>query len=259
MPPAARGEFLGGVRAALPILLGVIPFGLIYGVSAIAAGLSTAISQSMSVVVFAGSAQFVITQLIARGTPAAVIILTAVIVNLRHILYSASIAPYLKHLSPAWKWGLAYLLIDESYAVTIARYQEGNQDTQDDQAAGNSPLLAAGPHKQWYLLGAGLSLWSTWQVSTAVGVFLGAQIPAAWSLDFAIALTFIALVVPLLRDRATVLAALAASAVAVAMVGALPYMLELVVATLVGIGVGFATAGRSATRGSMADKRTPGV
>jgi 4-azaleucine resistance transporter AzlC len=237
MPPAARSEFLAGVRATLPILVGVIPFGLIYGVSAIAAGLSAPVSQSMSVVVFAGSAQFVITQLIARGTPAAVIIVTAVIVNLRHVLYSASIAPYLKNLSPLWKWGLAYFLIDESYATTIVHYQQSEQSEQTAAEKAHSP--APHQYKQWYLLGSGLALWTLWQVSTAVGVFLGTQIPSAWSLDFAIALTFIALVVPLLRDRAGVLAALVSGIVAVAMVGVLPYMLELVVATLIGIGVGF--------------------
>ena len=154
-----RSEFIAGVRAELPILLGVTPFGMIYGVLAMGAGLPVGAAMAMSSIVFAGSAQFVGAQLIRSGTPGMVIVLTTFIVNLRHMLYSASIAPHLAHLSRRWKWLLAYLLTDEAYAVTITRY---------NQAADSA-------NKHWYLLGAGLALWSTWQVSTAVGIFLGAQ------------------------------------------------------------------------------------
>ena len=91
--------------------------------------------------------------------------------------------------------------------------------------------------RHWFLLGAGLALWSVWQVSTAVGIFLGAQVPPSWGLDFALALTFIALLVPVLTDRPSVAAALAAGIVALVGVG-WPYKLGLVAAALVGIAVG---------------------
>lgn len=184
----------------------------------------------MSAIVFAGSAQFIAAQLFGTATPALVIILTVAVVNLRHALYSASIAPYIKGLTPAWKWGLAYLLTDEAYAVSITHYQEGEQP--------HSKLPPTSENKHWFFLGAGLTLWSTWQLSTAAGVFIGAQVPESWSLDFTLALTFIALVVPTLKDRASFGAALAAGIMAV-LAFTLPYKMGLLIAALVGIMVGF--------------------
>ena len=218
---AACTEFLAGVKAELPILLGVVPFGMIYGALALAAGLSPDAAQAMSAIVFAGSAQFVGTQLFATGTPGVVILLTTLVVNLRHMLYSASVAPHLQHLRSGWKWLLAYLLTDEAYAVAIMRYQQ--------------PIPVALKH--WYFLGAGLTLWSGWQISTAVGIFLAAQVPPAWSLDFTLALTFIALVVPALKDWPDAAAALSAGAMAVLGAG-WPYKLGLVAAALTGVLVG---------------------
>jgi len=216
-----RSEFLHGIRDELPILIGVLPFGMIYGVSAISAGIPVSIAQAMSCIVFAGSAQFVIAQLIAAGTPSLVVILTAFIVNIRHMLYSASVAAYTHKLHPLWKWLLAYLLTDEAYAVTISHYQKVGDDTQ----------------RHWYFLGAGLALWSTWQLSTAAGIFVGGQLPASWSLDFASTLTFIALVVPALKDRASATAALTAAITALLVI-ALPLKLGIAIAALVGIVVG---------------------
>lgn len=224
--PSPQSEFLSGVKGVLPILVGVMPFGLIYGVIAIDAGLTAAAAQAMSLVVFAGSAQFIAAQLFGLGTPALVIILTVFVVNLRHVLYSASIAPYMQRLSRPWKWALAYLLTDEAYAVTITHYQETNDQSINQAGARDT--------RHWYLLGSGLGLWSTWQVSTAIGVYIGAQVPESWSLDFTLALTFIALVVPALKDRGAVIAALAAGTSAL-LFFSLPYKLGLVAAALVGI------------------------
>ncbi len=220
-----RLEFIAGIQAELPILLGVSPFGMIYGVLALSAGLPARLAFAMSFVVYAGSAQFVAAQLIGAGAPGVVIIFTTFIVNLRHILYSASVAPYLKHLSRRWKWLLAYLLTDEVYAVAITRF------VRETASASRSPFV------QWYFLGAGLAQWSVWQASTAVGIALGTQIPPGWALDFTIALTFIALVVPALTDRPSVAAALSAGSVAMLAAG-LPYKLGLVVAAISGILVG---------------------
>jgi 4-azaleucine resistance transporter AzlC len=217
-----RSEFLHGIRDELPILMGVLPFGMIYGVSATSAGIPASIAQAMSCIVFAGSAQFVIAQLIAAGTPALVVILTACIVNIRHLLYSASVAPTTSKLSGPWKWLLAYLLTDEAYAVTISHFQKGGDDR----------------HQHWYFLGAGLALWTTWQLSTAAGIFLGGHIPASWSLDFTAPLTFIALVVPSLKDRSSTAAALTAALIALLVI-VLPLKLGIAIAALVGIAVGF--------------------
>src|SRR5512140_173767 len=121
-PSSPSREFWLGVREELPILLGVIPFGMIYGVLALSAGLSPIDAQSMSWVVFAGSAQFLTAKLIGEATPILVIILTGFIVNLRHMLYSATIAPYTKHLPLRWKAALAYLLTDEAFVVSAINY-----------------------------------------------------------------------------------------------------------------------------------------
>jgi len=245
----ARTEFLAGIRAELPILLGVAPFGMIYGALAISAGLPRGAAQAMSAVVFAGSMQFVATQLFAAGAPGLVLLLTTVVVNLRHMLYSASVAPYVHKLPTRWKWLLAYLLTDEAYAVTIIHYQQADTD------AGTNPggsASSGADHRHWYFLGAGLALWSAWQASTAVGIFLGTQVPPSWSLDFTLPLTFIALVIPALTDRPAVAAALSAGIVALVGAG-WPYKLGLVTAAIVGIAVGaWLDRGRSPDRAPIA-------
>lgn len=229
----ARTEFLAGVRAELPILLGVLPFGMIYGALALAAGLPPLLAQAMSAIVFAGSAQFIGAQLLATGTPLAIVWLTTFVVNIRHLLYSASIAPYTRHLSRPWRWLLAYLLTDEAFVVAILHYENQNATLSEDQVN----LRPISNDKHYYLLGAGLALWTCWQLSTAVGIFLGGQVPASWSLDFTLALTFIGMIVPLLKNRATVAAALTAGIIAV-VAHQLPYKLSLIAATLAGIAVG---------------------
>jgi 4-azaleucine resistance transporter AzlC len=229
--PTARSEFFAGMKAEIPILVGVIPFGLIYGASALGAGVSRNLAQAMSAIIFAGSAQFVTAQFIGAGIPGLVIVVTAFIINLRHALYSASLAPYVRHLPRRWKWLLAYLLTDEAYAVTVSHYLKPGDVAK----------------KHWYFLGTGLALWASWQASTAVGVFLGAQVPASWSLDFALPLTFIALVVPVLRDRAGIASALVAGLAATAL-AALPLKSGLLLATFIGIGVGLALEARRRPR-----------
>ncbi len=217
----AGKEFWSGLRAEFPLLIGVFPFGMIYGALALNAGLSAGASQWMSSIVFAGSSQFVTAQLAHDSAPAFVIIVTIAVVNLRHMLYSASLATYLHDLSLRWKALLSYLLTDEAYAPTIIKYEREG----------------IGPFSHWFLLGAGFSLWSTWQVSTALGIFLGAAIPTEWPLDFALPLTFIAMVVPILKNRPMVASALSAGVVALLAFG-LPYKLGIILAALTGILVG---------------------
>jgi 4-azaleucine resistance transporter AzlC len=225
-----RQEFWSGIKAELPLLVGVVPFGMIYGVLALSAGIPPAAAQAMSAIVFAGSSQFVSAQLFGVAVPGGIIVITAAFINLRHALYSASVAPHIRSLHPLWKWVLAYLLTDEAYAVAITHYESGHSRHE----TGN---------KHWYFLGAGLALWSTWQLSTALGIILGARVPDSWSLDFTLALTFIALVVPGLKDRPALAAALTAGVCAVLWIG-FPFRLGLVAAALLGIAVGVVLEGR---------------
>ena len=220
-------NFWAGVQAELPLLIGVFPFGMIYGALALNAGLSKPAAQMMSSIVFAGSSQFITTQLVHESAPGLVIVLTIAVVNLRHMLYSASLAPYLASLSTRWKILLSYLLTDEAYAPSIIKYEK-----EGVQLFGH-----------WFLFGAGFALWFTWQVSTALGIFLGTAIPESWSLDFALPLTFIAMVIPVLKNRPAIAAALSAGVVAL-IAFSLPYRLGLILAALVGIAVGTFLEGR---------------
>jgi len=218
-----RSEFWHGVRAELPILLGVIPFGMIYGALATSEGIPFLPALGMSSIVFAGSAQFIGATLIGDTAPFIVIVLTTFVVNLRHALYSASLAPHLKHLSRAWKFLLSYLLTDEAFAVAITRY-----DRQDQSM-----------HRHWFFLGAALALWVTWQATTLFGILLGARIPPGWGLDFIVPISFIALVVPPLKERPAIASAVVASFVALAAAD-LPYKLGLILAAVAGIAAGLA-------------------
>jgi 4-azaleucine resistance transporter AzlC len=230
-----RSEFLAGARAQLPLLAGVAPFGMAYGAYAVESGLSSTLAQAMSVIVFGGASQFVGVQQMSAGVPGAIIVLTAFLVNLRHMLYGASLAPHLEHLNARWRWLLAYLLTDEAYAMAIVRYREPD----------------AAPHRHWFVLGTGVALWVCWQVTTALGVVAGAAVPESWALDFALPLTFLAIVVPAMQDRRVVAAALVAAIVAVAAYR-WPYGTGLITAALCGIAAGlFAERVLRATDGTL--------
>ena len=149
-----RKEFWAGVRAVLPLMLGVAPFGMIYGVLALANGLPPLAAQAISSIVFAGSAQFIAVGLFGAGSPLLVLWVTTFVVNIRHMLYSASVAPYTKHLSRKWRWLLAYLLTDEAFVIAILHYEDektavailnslyqAHHDT--PQATVDAPLYAA--------------------------------------------------------------------------------------------------------------------
>ncbi|HDZ56222.1 MAG TPA: branched-chain amino acid ABC transporter permease [Pseudomonas xinjiangensis] len=214
-------EALLGARDTIPMLVGALPFGIIFGTLAVSAGLSVSATLAMSAFVFAGSAQFIAISLIASGSGLAVILITTLIVNLRHMLYSASLLPYIRHLPQRWRIPLAFWLTDESYAVVQSYYLQ--------------PGISS-PHKHWYFLGSCLAMYSNWFACTVIGVVLGHALPgmADWGLDFAMVATFIGIVVPLLRTRPMLAAALAAAAVAL-LAHSLPYKLGLMLAALCGV------------------------
>lgn len=221
--------FMAGVRAATPILLGAIPFGLAVGVAAIEADLSPAQGMATSLLIFAGAAQLAAIQLVDSGLPL-LMLLTALVINLRLAIYSASLAPHLHHLPNRWRWLLAYFLTDQAYAVSLSRYQAGMARTD----------------KHWYYLGAGASIWLVYQLVCAIGLTIGAGVPSGWSLDFIIPLTFLGLLVPTVRDRGTLIAALSAAGAAVMLIG-LPLKLGPLVAALLGIGAGLLVESRCST------------
>jgi 4-azaleucine resistance transporter AzlC len=226
-----QSEFFQAVRDMLPLLIGAMPFGIIFGALAASSGLSAAQAMAMSLLVFAGAAQFIVLALLGAGAGAAVLLLTTLVVNLRHALYSATLQPFVRHLPARWRIPLAFWLTDEAFAVVQHRY-----------AAGDSS-----PYKHWYFFGAALAMYLNWQLCTLIGVLFGQSVPdlAAWGLDFAMLATFIGVVVPVLRNRPQVAAALVAGGVALVCHG-LPYKLGLLAAAVSGIVVGLLLERRAA-------------
>src|SRR3989304_8586406 len=163
------------MRDQLPLLLGVVPFGLLVGALAFAAGGPPLAAQGFSLVIFAGAPQFTRAPVVGSGALPGVVVFTILIVNLRHALYSASLAPHLAHLPRRWKLALSWLLTDEAFAMASARYRRGE-------------LAQA----HWHMLGTGMALWASWQVSTSLGIALGTRLPENLPLDFALPLTFLA-------------------------------------------------------------------
>ena len=205
------------------MLIGTMPFGFVAGVAAIAAGMSALEGMALSMFSFSGIAQLIVSQLIAAKSPLVVTIAAAAVVSLRFVMYSAAVSPHLAHLDRRWRAVLAFLMTDQSFAMTMKRYAEPGEKR----------------HAHWFFLGSALTLYASWQVAVAIGIVLGAQVPVEWSLDFAVVLCFIALLVPVVKTRANLAAALVATAVALAAAG-LPYRLALVVASITGIAAGLA-------------------
>ncbi|MFO7966822.1 MAG: AzlC family ABC transporter permease [Archaeoglobaceae archaeon] len=216
-----RDEFFKGVKDLSPILLGVLPFSMIVGVTAVNVGIDPLQAIAMSFIMFAGASQLAAIELMSNTAPVPVVVLTALIVNLRFTMYSASLAPYLRDLSTFWKGISAYILSDQAYAVSITEFRRRKRD------------------KTWYYLGAAFILWFTWQTGTILGVMVGSNLPQGLSLEFAVPLTFMALLVPNLEGRASKLTALVAGIVAIA-AAELPYNLGLITAALIAMASGAA-------------------
>ncbi len=205
----------------LPLLLGVVPFGLVFGVLGISSGLTETETIFMSSIIFAGASQVVFAQLWAAGSSYVVIGSSVALINLRHVLYSASVARYLKKLSFRWRIILGYLLTDEAFAVSIKRLSTHGE---------SRPV-------HFFMLGSGLTLWLAWQLATIVGVIAGSTIPENWELAFAIPLTFIAIVIPLLKNTPTIICALTSGLIAI-FGQSLPWNTWIIVAALGGILIG---------------------
>lgn len=204
------------------MILGIAPFGMVAGVAAVGVGMSAVQAVGMSVVIFAGASQLAAIELMGRNAPAVVVVLTVLVVNLRLVMYSASIAPHFRRQSAKWKAALAYLLTDQAYAVSVVEFKSDEETS-----------------RRWYYLGVAVPLWVTWQAATIVGVLLGARLPPGLHLEFAVPLVFLAVLVPAITDRPTGAAAVVGGTVAVAANG-LPYNLGLIAAAVVGIGAGLA-------------------
>lgn len=216
-----RAAFWAGVRQFIPITLGAIPFGLVFGVAATSIGITPLQGTIMSMFMIAGAAQLAMIELIRNNAAAWVIILSALIVNLRFVIYSASLAPHFQSFSLRWKILDAALITDQPFALSIAYFNE----------------YPDAPHKNWYHFGHSLALWITWVTSSALGLMVGAVIPASWSLGLTIPFMFLGMVIPAIRGRSYLIAAIVSGVIAVLAHG-LPNNLGLPLAIFCGIFVG---------------------
>jgi 4-azaleucine resistance transporter AzlC len=221
--PTRRAEFFAGMRATIPLIVGAVPFSIIFGALAVSGEpppLSPLAAIAMSAFVFAGSAQFIGTNMVIGRAAVPFIVLTTLVVNLRHSLYSATLAPYVRQLPQRWLLPLGFWLTDETFVVVVRRYQQADSS----------------PYKHYFHLGSSAIMYLSWQVSTWIGIVAGGAIPdpAAWGLDFALVATFIGMLVPMLVSRPMLAAALVAGLAAVLLNG-LPNRLGLLVAALLGM------------------------
>jgi 4-azaleucine resistance transporter AzlC len=216
-----RDDFWAGFVATIPLWMGVAPFGAIYAVNALAARLSPAQTLAMSLFVFAGASQFTAAGLFAAGVAPATIVVTTLVINARHALLAASVAPFVRHARPATKALLASQLTDESYAIGMRRW------------------LAGGGNLS-YQLGSNVSIYLIWQASTIAGMLLGILIPdpRAYGLELVLPLTFIGLLVPILKDHMSRAVAVLAAALAITGALLLPGSWYILIAGIVASGVG---------------------
>lgn len=218
-----KSAFWQGFRAGAPFTLVVSPFAMIFGVLATGAGMSVFETLMFSVAVIAGAAQLTALQLMTENAPTVIVLASALAVNLRMAMYSASLTPYLG-AAPLWKRAfIAYFLVDQSYACSLAKYEDTPQMTVPQRVA--------------YFFGTVAPVCPMWYVGTLIGAVLGNQIPDSWALDFAVPIAFLALIVPMMRTAAHVVAALVAIGVAIIANG-MPFNLGLMVAGLAGMMAG---------------------
>lgn len=214
--------FISGCRDTVPVLLGIVPFGIIIGFTAADLGFTAFEITAMSAVVFAGAAQLAATFLMADGTHFAIVVLTVIMINIRFMMYSASLAAFFNSLSRLQKSVYGFLISDATYALSIPRL--------------TSPCEGR-PH--WYYFGSGFTLWVSWIIATAIGASMGVGIPEEFPVELVLPVVFIALLFPVIEDRPTAATALVAGVTAI-VAAPLDYNLGLLVGVSSGLVVGVA-------------------
>lgn len=218
-----RAAFVHGMVQSLPFLIVIIPFAILFGVVALEAGMDLAQVMGFSVLVLAGASQFTAVQLLSDQAPAFIVILSGLAVNLRMAMYSASLVPWLRNASGRQKAWIAYALIDQSYALSIQHYERHPRLSLQQRLA--------------YFAGTAVVLCLPWMIATWVGATVGQAIPDDIALDFAMPITFLAMIAPMLRTAAHLAACFVAVAGALALAG-LPSGLGLLIAAPLGMATG---------------------
>jgi predicted branched-subunit amino acid permease len=218
LPDVDKRLFRAGVRIGLPTMFGIVAWGMVVGVAMIKAHLSIPQALAMTLLVFAGSAQLASLPLIAAHAPIWVVFITALVVNLRFVIFSALLAPHFSHLPWYKRLYMGFLSGDVTVALFLLKF------------SGPEPAIG----KLSYLQGLVYPNWLSWQVGSIIGIFMGSQIPAAWGFGFAGTLAIICVTVPLVLSRATLCGVIVAGVVSVMAVG-LPYKLGMLSAVMLGM------------------------
>lgn len=218
-----KSAYWKGFRDATPFIVVIVPFSLLFGVVATEAGLSVFETMTFSITVIAGAAQFTALQLMNDNAPTIVVVISSLAVNLRMAMYSASLTPFLG-AAPMWQRAImSYFMVDQSYALSILQYE-------------NAPKMTI-PERAAYFMGCVSPVCPNWYFFTLVGALVGKSIPAEFALDFAVPITFLAMIGPMLRTGAHIAAALVAVVLALAFTW-VPYNLGLIIAGLGGMMTG---------------------
>ena len=214
-------EFKNGCLQEIPLQLGVFPFGIAYGILGIEVGLTNIQTYLLSIIIFAGVSQIVFAQLVSTFTPSFMIVGTIGIVNLRHILYGVSLSSYLKKLSLKWRIILSYLITDEAFAISYKRFSEEKKTK----------------YMHFHLLGSGITLWISWQISTLIGIFIGPSIPNSLNLEYVIPLSFIAIVVVSINTKIKLIVFIMSALFSI-LLRDLPWNLWIITSALISIIIG---------------------
>ena len=214
-------EFKNGCLQEIPLQLGVFPFGIAYGILGIEVGLTNIQTFLLSIIIFAGVSQIVFAQLFSTFTPNFMIIGTIGIVNLRHILYGVSLSSYLKKLPLKWRIILSYLITDEAFAISYKRFSEEKKTK----------------YMHFHLLGSGITLWISWQISTLIGIFIGPSIPISLNLEYVIPLSFIAIVVVSINTKIKLIVFIMSALFSI-LLRDLPWNLWIITSALISIIIG---------------------
>ena len=210
--------FFRGVIDVSPLMIPVVPFGLIFGVLAIDIGFSPLETMGMSLIIFGGASQIVLLQLFSGGASSLVIISSVGAVNSRHLLYGAVVSEHLSDLRLVWKIIISYFLIDQAFARSN-EYLKVNKEK----------------NNYFHLIGGGATCWVVWQTTTFLGIILGSAIPEKLGLSFAVPLTFLALLVNDFRKMINVIVIIISGLVATFGYNFIPYKAYVIIAALAGL------------------------
>ena len=210
--------FLRGIIDVSPLMIPVIPFGLIFGVLAIDVGFTPVQTMGMSLIVFGGASQIVLLQLFSGGASSLVIISSVGAVNSRHLLYGAVVSEHLSDLKLIWKIVISYFLIDQAFAISNQYFKKTKER-----------------NKYFHLVGGGATCWIIWQSTTLLGIILGSAIPEKLGLSFAVPLTFLALLVNDFRKFINVIVIVVSGLVATFGYNFIPFKAYIIVAALTGL------------------------